>query len=244
MLYLSEVRERVEDDLQLQPHEVPSLSAICLCIQRLNFTSKKIVKIPMERYTAENMRRREAFINWRKTIDATMIFFTDETGYHVNMNCRKYARSRPNEAVPIITLQRGQTEKWSVVALVCYNQEVTQAVPVPVNCNAFLFNFILENQLLPLLPFNSCLVIDNASVHVDAQIQPILAQKSITLIKLPTYSYDLNPIEMVFGFAKAYARRMPGSLRQNIPIAILDSFQEVSLQSVQRAYKNSWRVDH
>ena len=44
MLYLSEIRERVEDDLQLQPHEVPSLSAICLCIQRLNFTSKKIVK--------------------------------------------------------------------------------------------------------------------------------------------------------------------------------------------------------
>ena len=65
----------------------------------------------MEWYTAENMRRRETFINWSKTIDPTMIFFTDETGYHVNMDCRKYARSRPNEAVPIITLQRGQTEK-------------------------------------------------------------------------------------------------------------------------------------
>ena len=121
MLYLSEIRERVEDDLQLQPHQVPSLSAICLCIQRLNFTSKKIVKIPMERYTAENMRRRETFINWRKTIDPTMIFFT-ETGYHVNMylDCRKYARSRPNEAVPIITVQRGQRAKWSAVALVRY----------------------------------------------------------------------------------------------------------------------------
>ena len=64
----------------------------------------------MEWYTAENMRRREAFINCRKTIDPTVIFFTYETGYHVNMDDRKYTRSRPNEAVPIITLQRGQTE--------------------------------------------------------------------------------------------------------------------------------------
>ena len=78
MLYLSEIREGIEDDLQFQPHEVPPLSAICLCIQRINSTSKKIVKIPMERYTAENMRRREVFIDWRKTIDPTMIFFTDE----------------------------------------------------------------------------------------------------------------------------------------------------------------------
>ena len=119
-----------------------------------------------------------------------------------------------------------------------------QAVPVPVNRNAFLFNFILENQLLHLLLFNSYLVMDNASIHVDAQTQLILAQKSITLIKLPTYSYDLNPIEMVFGFAKVYAKRKLGSLQQNMPIAMLDSFQAVSLQSVQRAYKNSWRVDH
>ena len=85
---------------------------------------------------------------------------------------------------------------------------------------------------------------DNASLHVDAQIQLILLQKNITLSKLPNYSYDLNPSEMVFGFAKAYARRKSGSLRQNIPVAILDSFQEVSRQSVQRTYRNSWRVDH
>ena len=61
MLYLSEIRERVEDDLQLQPHEALSLSAICLCIQRLNFTSKKIVKIPMERYTAANIEMVSGF---------------------------------------------------------------------------------------------------------------------------------------------------------------------------------------
>ena len=40
-LYLLEIRERDQDDLQLQPHEFPSISAICLYIQRLNFTFKK-----------------------------------------------------------------------------------------------------------------------------------------------------------------------------------------------------------
>ena len=41
MLYLSEICERVEEDLQLQPHEAPSLSVMCSCAQRLNFTSEK-----------------------------------------------------------------------------------------------------------------------------------------------------------------------------------------------------------
>ena len=31
------------------------------------------------------------------------------------------------------------------------------------------------------------------------------SSKSITLVKLPPYSYDLNPIEMVVGLAKAYS---------------------------------------
>ena len=45
---------------------------------------------------------------------------------------------------------------------------------------------------------------DNASIHSDDRKGQILAQKNITLVKLPPYSYDLNPIEVVFGLGKAY----------------------------------------
>ena len=51
---------------------------------------------------------------------------------------------------------------------------------------------------------------DNASIHNDDRRAQILAQKNITMVKLPPYSYDLNPIEMVFGLVKAYSLRHRG----------------------------------
>ena len=45
---------------------------------------------------------------------------------------------------------------------------------------------------------------DNASIHGDDQNGQILAQKNTILVKLPPYSYDLNPIEVVFGLGKFY----------------------------------------
>ena len=57
----------------------------------------------------------------------------------------------------------------------------------------------MEHIILPVLPNNCYVVMDNASIHNDDRLAQILAQKNITLVKLPPYSYDLNPIEMVFG---------------------------------------------
>ena len=55
---------------------------------------------------------------------------------------------------------------------------------------------------------------DNASIHNDVDLANLLRPLNMTLIKLPTYSYDLNPIEMVNGVAKVCAKRNPGLLRQ------------------------------
>ena len=70
---------------------------------------------------------------------------------------------------------------------------------------AELVTEIIENQVLLLLPRNSFLAADNASVHNDVALCRILARKNITLVKLPAYSYDLNAIKMVFGLVKAIA---------------------------------------
>ena len=68
------------------------------------------------------------------------------------------------------------------------------------------------------MPHNVFLVADKASVHDEVAICRILSRKSITLVKLPAYSYDLNPIEMVFAQVKAMARFSPGTLRTFAPI--------------------------
>ena len=51
-----------------------------------------------------------------------------------------------------------------------------------------------------------------------------VAYRCVTLVKLPPYSYDFNPIEFVFGNAKAYVTRWPELLRVNMPFAIVNTF--------------------
>ena len=92
----------------------------------------------------------------------------------------------------------------------------------------------IENQILPLLPHNVFLVVDNASVHDEVAICRILSRKNITLVKLPAYSYDLNPIEMVFAQVKAIACFSPGALSQNPMLAIVSAFEQVQPLNVRK----------
>lgn len=46
------------------------------------------------------------------------------------------------------------------------------------------------------------MVVDNVSVYNEVVLCCILVRKNIILVKLFVYSYDLNFIEMVFGFVK------------------------------------------
>ena len=114
-----------------------------------------------------------------------------------------------------------------------------QAIAVAGTLTAELVTEIIENQALPLLQRNSFLVADNASVHNEVALCRILARKNITLAKLSAYSYDLNPIEMVFGLVKAIARFSPGFLRTNPMLVIINAFEQVRPISIRNFYKRS-----
>ena len=95
-----------------------------------------------------------------------------------------------------------------------YREGVLMAIPVQGSFNVELLNEVIQHQILPLLPNNCYLVADNANVHNEAGLAAILNAKNITLVMLPTYSYDLNPIEMVFGLVKALVRKTPVKIQE------------------------------
>jgi transposase len=63
------------------------------------------------------------------------------------------------------------------------------------NVNANVFHGWVVQCLLPALPSNSVVVMDNASFHKRPDIQEAIAQVGHILAYLPPYSPDLNPIE-------------------------------------------------
>ena len=69
-------------------------------------------------------------------------------------------------------------------------------------CYATLVESWMEHQLLPHLQEGQVVILDNAAFHRKDRLRAILATKGCTLLALPPYSPDLNPIEHVWNTIK------------------------------------------
>ena len=79
--------------------------------------------------------------------------------------------------------------------------------------NTDVFTGWVEQDLLPKLPAQSVVVMDNATFHKGTQMQKILEEAGHTLVYLPPWSPDLNPIEKKWAQAKSIRRKV----NYNIP---------------------------
>jgi hypothetical protein len=169
------------------------------------------------------------------------MYFFDETGFASDTDLRVHGRCEIGFALPSYQ-SKCQSSSHSVLAVVGYREGVMTAIPIEGNYNTLLVNDVIVNQVLPLLPMNCYLVADNASIHNDAQLANILLIKNITLVKLPAYSYDLNPIEMEFALAKSMAQKTPGALKANALLSTVNAFIQISPVTVRKHYRRAWRI--
>ena len=75
------------------------------------------------------------------------------------------------------------------------------------NVDADIFNLWLTNDLIPKLPLDAVLVLDNATFHKRADTRVAIEKAGHTLEYLPSYSPDLNRIEQKWAQAKAVRRK-------------------------------------
>ena len=82
------------------------------------------------------------------------------------------------------------------------------------NVNADIFTAWVEQDLLPKLPKQSVLVMDNATFHKRHDTLELIKKAGHTALFLPPYSPDLNPIEQKWAQAKALRKREHCSIEQ------------------------------
>ena len=80
------------------------------------------------------------------------------------------------------------------------------------NVDTEIFNSWVIQDLIPKLPINSVVIMDNASFHKGVAMQKAIEDAGHALLYLPPYSPDLNPIEKKWAQAKAIRRRMGGTI--------------------------------
>ena len=76
------------------------------------------------------------------------------------------------------------------------------------NINADVFYAWLTQDLLPKVPTNSVIVMDNASFHKREDILDDIRNQVIILEFLPPYSPDLNPIEKKWAQIKSIRKNL------------------------------------
>lgn len=78
--------------------------------------------------------------------------------------------------------------------------------------NTQVFTSWVKEDLIPKLPPKSVLVMDNATFHKGVEMKLTIAKAGHTLLYLPPYSPDLNPIENKWAESKHTRRTLACSI--------------------------------
>jgi transposase len=137
-------------------------------------------------------------------LDPERLVFLDETGTSTNM-ARQRGRSPRGERL-IGKVPHGH---WKTTTFVAGLRSTALTAPGvidgPMNGTAFLA--YIEQVLTPSLAPGDIVVMDNLSAHKVPGIREAIEAAGASLLYLPPYSPDFNPIEQLFAKLKALLRK-------------------------------------
>jgi transposase len=129
--------------------------------------------------------------------------FLDETWAATNM-ARAYGRSPRGEPLVCPVPHSHWKTTTFVAALRC--DGLTCPLVVDGAMTGDLFVAYVRQQLVPALRPGDVVVMDNLVCHKRAEVRAAIEGAGCTLLYLPPYSPDLNPIELLFAKLKALLR--------------------------------------
>ncbi|HQH73085.1 MAG TPA: IS630 family transposase [bacterium] len=185
---------------------------------------------------ASELNRRdikEARANWKEKasrISQRRLLFIDESGAKTNMT-RLYGRAPRGKRV----YDHVPNGRWNTTTMIsAVGRNGTQAPWVldgPMDGAAF--EIWVKHVLAPTLEVNDIVVMDNLSVHKNARVRALIAERGAEVWDLPAYSPDLNPIEKMWSKIKAQLRKAKARNAESLYRAIGAALDQVSDTDIQ-----------
>jgi transposase len=99
---------------------------------------------------------------------------------------------------------------WKTSTFVAGLRRIGLTAPLVVDgaINGDIFRAYVEQVLAPALKRGDIVILDNLSSHKVAGVRQAIEATGATLVYLPPYSPDLNPIEHAFAKLKALLRKL------------------------------------
>src|SRR3954464_14954232 len=143
-------------------------------------------------------------------MDAGRFVFLDETGTATNMT-RRYGRCAKGQR--LIAAAPWGHWKTTTFGSALRASGIISPLVLDGPMDGPAFRAYVEQALAPALAPGDVVVLDNLPAHKVAGIKETIAGRGASLMYLPPYSPDLNPIEQLFAKLKALLRKAAARTR-------------------------------
>jgi transposase len=108
-------------------------------------------------------------------------------------------------------------------------------LPGPMDGDAF--RAYVETVLVPELKPGDTVVMDNLPAHKVAGIREMIKGAGASLLYLPPYSPDFNPIELAFSKLKSLLRKAAARTKKELDDAIADAIERYPAEQCENYFK-------
>jgi len=145
------------------------------------------------------------YLDQIKNIPIEQIAYVDETGIDTYL-AREYGWSMRGK--PLIGMVSGRKYKRTGLVAAQLGKTIIEPLQYSGTIDSALFETWFETRLLPNLPANTLVVMDNATFHRKSKLFPLAEQARVRLVFLPPYSPNLNLIEHFWAWLKRHLRKI------------------------------------
>lgn len=160
-----------------------------------------------------------------KDFDPEQLVFVDESGAQTNM-VRSHARSRRG------TRAQGRAPVGSYQQLTMLGALSLSGLQALMTIKAATDTDVMvaftREVLVPTLRPGQIVILDNLQPHKAPEVRKLVESAGCTLLLLPPYSPDFNPIEQAWSKLKAYLRTAAARTREALEEAIAAALDKIT----------------
>jgi transposase len=168
---------------------------------------------------------------WQRYMDPAHFVFLDETGASTNM-IRRYGRCPRGERL----VDAAPWGHWKITTFVAGLRSSGIIAPLVLDgpMTGEVFRAYVEQMLAPALQPGDVAVMDNLAAHKVIGVREAIQAAGASVLYLPPYSPDLNPIEQLFAKLKAMLRSAAARTKDALWVTLgqaLDAFPQTECQN-------------
>ena len=176
--------------------------------------------------------KRAEFLELQPTLDPHRLVFVDESGYRLGSPPRHGWAPRGVDSPGY-----GVHGKWETITMIgaIALDGFRGLMTIDAGTSAEVFTAFVTYELVPNLRSGDIVVMDNLSAHKNAKVRQLIEAAGCSVLYIPPYSPEFNPIEETWAKLKDIIRRGETRTRE-----AFDSAVAGAVEQVRQADLNGW----